>query len=334
MGSCCEFRERYGYDSYLCPPGPSELFYPLIAYKEIKPRVLDSLPYLHYLPNFSQDFFVHNFSNKSTIKFNLEGSLNSINYAVIQHTEKLYIGGGCSIKAFKNDFIAINLSMAACVEPKEHMLYKKCNHKYIATEEEKERRIFSIGGMDDKSCLRAVERYDIGKDVWEEAPMLTEEKHLVGACCFRDRYIFVFGGYNNMLGGVLKTIEYIDLNLYQRWRKVFLTPDSSKIWSPRLNSAAIQVSAEYILIFGGFDGSDAISQTLMFNVTARELHKSRNMEVPGVFPVNLSAPIYYEKNIYAFCIKPARVLHCYDIGESTWEAVPARKWLDTSATAQ
>ena len=330
MGNCCKPPTLRKHNSFMVEDSGG-LFYPLVSEDEAKARPLDSLPYFHYLPNFSQDLFLYNFSKKSMVIFKLEGSLNSINYGVLQHKTQLFIGGGCSIKTFKNDFIGIDLQRAGNVEAKEHMLHKKCNHRYVATQEGYQEYIYSIGGMDENSSLRQVERYDINRDVWEEAPQLTEGKHLVGACCFRDRNLYVFGGYNNTVPGVLGTIEFLDLNLYQRWRKVFLTPETSNLWSPRLNSGCIQVSYEYILIFGGFDGVEAMSDTLLFHVASRQVHRSRRMDSPGIFPVNLTPPIFFEKLIYAFSVKPMRNLHCYDISQSYWSTVPPNEWLESSA---
>ena len=193
-------------------------------------------------------------------KKNFEASINKVNNAnksiYVMKNDDLYIvtGGNCN-KFYKYTF-------------KENKIDQKWDLKYN----------HSYGGLIKYNgqiiCLsgnfnKKVEVFSENSNVWVELPEMQIERSFFSSCIIKNRYLFVFFGYNNPNKKYLDTIEFFDIlnynintsspnyqkeniNIYWRYLKYNYFNSSPSFNNINLIGAlAINYNDEKIILFGG-----------------------------------------------------------------------------------
>ena len=83
-----------------------------------------------------------------------------------------------------------------------------------------------------EQAYKRVERYDIPYNKWEEMPVLNQGRALHSSCALSGRYAFVFCGEAMPDGGLVKTIERLDIwGLDKGW--TLMQPKQNDLLRPR-----------------------------------------------------------------------------------------------------
>ena len=64
---------------------------------------------------------------------------------------------------------------------------------------------------DTDEAHKKVEQYNIGMDIWFDAPDLNEGRHYHASCSFKDRFVYVFCGIKNATKKYINSIEKYDI---------------------------------------------------------------------------------------------------------------------------
>ena len=183
----------------------------------------------------------------------------------------------------------------------------------------KEKFVYAIGGVINNS-IKECEKYEIGNDNWVTIPPLSEGNDCMSCILLDERFIYVFGGYNNTLGSPLASIEKFDIETeIQGWVKINYKGDC---WNARYATNVCKISENECLIFGGDNGS-YIKECLSFNGTEFQIHSE--MKTQCCFYNPLSQPIKFKENIYA--IDNSKNLHILNTISKVWEVLSNNEWL-------
>lgn len=102
-----------------------------------------------------------------------------------------------------------------------------------------------------KSC----EFYNIELDTWFNQPSLNKGRHYHSSCVFNDQWIYVFAGVESTTKKYTNSIERFNyaqtVSNETKWELIL---DINPAFTIRQGLGSVQVSAQEILLFGGFSG--------------------------------------------------------------------------------
>jgi hypothetical protein len=105
---------------------------------------------------------------------------------------------------------------------------------------------YVFGGHNGNTTLNTMESFDEKEAVWKAMCNLIVEREIFSHCVVKDRYIYVFGGFNDTH---LDTIEKYDTQS-NKWRLL-----NVKMKKSLQNSTAVTLNEEQIVLIGGYNGS-------------------------------------------------------------------------------
>jgi len=94
--------------------------------------------------------------------------------------------------------------------------------------------------------LANCEVFDPDENCWKEINPMTTPRSNASACQFKDRFVYVFGGYTSNQSKMLNSIEKLNTHL-----NLWMPIEDIKTPSPLFNSIACPINNEFICIFGG-----------------------------------------------------------------------------------
>ena len=104
---------------------------------------------------------------------------------------------------------------------------------------------YVFGGHNGICALNTMEAYDEKESQWKPQCNLIVEREIFSHCVVKDRYIYVFGGFNDTH---LDTIEKFD-TLTNKWRML-----NVKMKKSLQNSTAVTINDDQIALIGGYNG--------------------------------------------------------------------------------
>lgn len=105
---------------------------------------------------------------------------------------------------------------------------------------------YVFGGHDGSETLSSLEFFDKAEAKWKLLQYMNIEREIFAFCSFRNRYIYVFGGFNM---NHIDSIEKYD-TINDNWK---LLP--TKLKRPMQNSTAVELDKNRIALIGGYNGS-------------------------------------------------------------------------------
>ena len=97
--------------------------------------------------------------------------------------------------------------------------------------------------------------YDVGEDIWKEAPSLNIARNAHSSCVFNSK-LFIFGGEDRE-GSLINTIESYEVEASeQKWNRIdlaALTPRIYSIFSPLSDSEAVIIGGDFKAVDGGWN---------------------------------------------------------------------------------
>lgn len=147
--------------------------------------------------------------------------------------------------------------------------------------------VYCIGGkkLYSSGVLKACERYNIRKDIWEEMPQLIEGVYNVNGCNI-ERNLYVFGG--NTGAGLSRTIQVLD-KIKLVWSKFDLL-----LPKPIENIGALALNYHEIILCGGHLADCSVNEAFLLDIAANKL-----IELPSMLHNRNNPKIAaFGKNIY------------------------------------
>lgn len=105
---------------------------------------------------------------------------------------------------------------------------------------------YVFGGHDGNETLSSLEYFDTLEGKWKFLSFMNIEREIFAYCCIKQRYIYVFGGFNV---NHLDSIERYDI-VYDKWKLLNI-----KMKRPLQNATAVEVDNSKIVLIGGYNGA-------------------------------------------------------------------------------
>ena len=159
--------------------------------------------------------------------------------------------------------------------------------KWFALANHADKTIYLSGGFSNNLSSKLAFAFDLKTGKWHDdlLPMLNRPRENHSSCCLGDS-LYAFCGSNE--SGYLRSIELLDLRQLKLRRhsqndKCYVNSSQSnrdkKSWthlfelealSPRRNAVLCQLSESSILIMGGYDATQLLSDAVIFDMETRE----------------------------------------------------------------
>jgi hypothetical protein len=212
--------------------------------------------------NFNHILFIGDSKDKLIFKYNLEtdewstmecssygNAFDFLDYsasATLSNGE-IIITGGCHYTNYRNTaqkstFIAKIISNSAHVIPFKPMIVDRFSHGCLVIKDIP----YVFGGHDGNETLNSLECYDSVEGKWKFLSFMNVEREIFAYCSVKQRYIFVFGGFNI---NHLDSIERYDV-VYDKWKLL-----NYKMKRPLQNATAVELDSNRIVLIGGYNGA-------------------------------------------------------------------------------
>ena len=162
-----------------------------------------TVPILHIIPNKMAQVFTYDLSTKNKKAYRLEGIIKSNHFDSVLIKNLLYIIGGMS----EESKALLPTTFEYEFQEKEVVLHKKANmikarfgHKALTVSDS---FIYALGGVTTSflgtKYANNCEKYDKLFNRWIEIKPMNECKGYMTVCSFKERFIYVFGGFRDDL---------------------------------------------------------------------------------------------------------------------------------------
>lgn len=212
----------------------------------------------------NQTFKEKNYIDNSSFKTNLT---NEADITQLNLNNKLYILSGKKYnKLYFYDYVSNGIYFIS------NTLY---SHYYgTMTYVPKNNSIYFIGGNNQTKC----ERFSLDENKIKALPQLNEERQEFASMYYND-HIYVFFGFSPKKGINLSSIERINVETNDQFEVIYINEQitlSSLACARYIDEDENEESTDEILLLGGFDGSNYVDTSLVFN--AREM-KIRDCDI-------------------------------------------------------
>ena len=212
----------------------------------------------------NQTFKEKNYIDNSSFKTNLT---NEADITQLNLNNKLYILSGKKYnKLYFYDYVSNGIYFIT------NTLY---SHYYgTMTYVPKNNSIYFIGGNNQTKC----ERFSLDENKIKALPQLNEERQEFASMYYND-HIYVFFGFSPKKGINLSSIERINVETNDQFEVIYINEQitlSSLACARYIDEDENEESTDEILLLGGFDGSNYVDTSLVFN--AREM-KIRDCDI-------------------------------------------------------
>lgn len=183
----------------------------------------------------------------------------------------ILLSGGCIYSTYKSSAskltYLINIKDSfVTVKPFKPMLVKRFSHGAVIIKDV----AYVFGGHDGNETLSSLEYFDQSESKWKFLQFMNIEREIFAYCSFRNRYIYVFGGFNI---NHLDTIERYDV-INDNWKLLGI-----KLKRPMQNPTAVELDFNRIVLIGGYNG--ALHKCIdILNVNEKKWVSLENMQVP------------------------------------------------------
>ena len=298
---------------------------------------LFEVPVLHIIPNRTNQIFTYNVATKDKAGHKIQEIIPA------NHFDSLIIGNSAYIIGGMNEQKSILLPTTYQYEfmkeggkliKRGNMIKGRFGHKVLAVGDS---FIYAVGGVTSSflgtKYTNHCEKYDRDFDKWHEIKPMIECKGYMTACLFKDRFIYVFGGFRDDLClDSSANIEMYDTMIENEgWKLVKFNDEGSK-WLPVSQAGAVQLGKNTILIFGG-----RVNKTKFSNDSYLYSAKDNTMKMLDC-KIESSTTFYqrqvtiYKDQVYTFD-GDKNDLHVFDKSEVKWILIKKEEWNKAKASA-
>ncbi len=204
-------------------------------------------------------------------------------------------------------------------DPLANMTMEKRNHVLASVDR---RAFYAICGFNERSgYLSVCEKYSIESDSWTLMPSTKEARQDPTPCVVDGRFIYIFGGalYEENEWAYSMTVESFDtMNEQQGWKK--MSHRYTPAWTPRVYVGAIQVGAEAVMLFGGYNGVHQ-NRCYKYNLAEGVIEVLETKLPMGSSFISRNAqPLLCGSKVYAVGANSFNTF-CLDLKEGQWKMV-------------
>lgn len=111
---------------------------------------------------------------------------------------------------------------------------------------------YVFGGHNGVTTLNSMEYYDEKEGLWKTISTgMNMEREIFAHCVVKDRYIYVFGGFNDTHLDTIEKFDTLGANSNShKWRLLNI-----KMKRPLQNATAVTISEDQIVLIGGYNGT-------------------------------------------------------------------------------
>ena len=262
------------------------------------------------------------FKNLETVLKNYPNFKNSM---CIEYDDKdlIFISGGeDNSKYYSSDrFIIISLSNEK-IELEGILPTRKSFHSNIYLEG----KLYFLGGYGpNKRCSSNCFYYSVNNKKWNGLPNLNKPRVNFSLCILNNSILYIFRGKDD--NEVLDSIEYLDLNAFNKSWTIVIPIDYGFAWFPANNSLAVNYGDDKIIICGGEDkNGNLCKETFLFDVNNKNVYRGQDLFFGASFRHQGS---YHKKEIFGIDIRnnyskrKTIGIHFYNFEKSDWNLIIA-----------
>jgi len=249
------------------------------------------------------------------------------NCSTIEIENLLYVLGGSRININKQKEV-LNLAYEINTDDGSIKRLKSFGipRKRLAVASIRKKELYIMGGdafvlndIKTQEFFNTCEKYDIVKNEWSECPKINKPRTNIGAGTFNDRFIYLFGGYND-IDDDMNLIECFDTTNPKEWTIIKLVDNS--FWSPIQTMAVVQISEDEMLIYGGMKAQRSVDQSLIFKVNEKKFEKGESMKEADTFLQQHAKTIFM--TVFTFGCHYEH-LHAFDLKKRTWSLIDYKR---------
>lgn len=160
---------------------------------------------------------------------------------------QILITGGCLYTNYRDTasnltFLFKNIENQLTISLYKPMLINRFSHGCLIIKNTP----YVFGGHNGEDSLSSMEYYDEYEDKWKFLSSMNIDREIFGYCCLKDRYIYVFGGFNS---NNMDSIERYDI-IYDSWKLL-----SYKMKRSLQKVTALSIDDSRIALIGGYNGA-------------------------------------------------------------------------------
>jgi hypothetical protein len=307
-----------------------------ISEEFLKENVLNSLkhvftvPLLYIIPNKSNQVITYDLATKKRTIHKIEGIVKSRHFDSALIKNSIFIVGGNDEEGkelLRNTYEYEILERGSVLHQKADLIKGRFGHKVISVTDS---FVYALGGIVSSflgtKYTNHCEKYDRVFDRWVEVKPLYESKGYMSACHFKERFIYVFGGFSDDVASESSsTVEFFDTMIESEGWKLVKFVNINKKWAPISQSGVIQLGRQMLLLFGGrTNKSKFTSDCYLYNIKDNTM-KLLECKIAQPTTFYQRPVVTFKDQIYSFDASE-NDLHTFDPVAIKWEVVKHAQW--------
>lgn len=288
------------------------------------------VPLLYIIPNKSDQIMIYDPATKSRRVFTMEGIQKTKHFDSLLIRNSIFITGGQDDEnktLSKNVFEYELLETGNILSQKADMLKGRFGHKNISVIDS---FIYSLGGVTGSllgtKYTNHCEKYDRVYDRWVEVKPLHENKGYMSACQFKERFIYVFGGFSDDVASESSSIvELLDTMIESEGWKIVKFTNVNKKWAPISQAGVFQIGKQMLLLFGGRSSKSQFSaDCFIFNIKDNTM-KQLECKTAHATSFYQRSIVTYKDELYSFDATENN-LHIFEPLGIKWKVIKRSEW--------
>lgn len=293
-------------------------------------RHVFTIPLLYVIPNKSNQIVIYDPATKKRTVHRLEGIIKSKHFDSALIKNMIYIAGGNDEEnkvLLRNTYEYELLEKGNVLRNRADLIKGRFGHKLISVTES---FIYALGGIVTSflgtKYTNHCEKYDRVFDRWVEVKSLYENKGYMSACHFKERFIYVFGGFNDDVASESSsTVEFLDTMIESEGWKIVKFINVNKKWAAISQAGVVQLGKQMLLLFGGRSNkSQFTSDCYLYNIKDNTM-KQLESKLAHATCFYQRTIVSFKDELYSFD-STENNLHIFDPVAIKWNCVKKAEW--------
>jgi len=287
-------------------------------------------PLLYIIPNKSNQIVTYDLATKKRSVYKMEGLVKSRHFDSVLVKNCVYIIGGNDEEnktLLRSTYEYEILEKTGTLRQKADLIKGRFGHKAISVIDS---FIYALGGIVSSflgtKYTNHCEKYDRVFDRWVEVKPLYESKGYMSACHFRERFIYVFGGFSDDVASESSsTVEFFDTMIESEGWKIVKFTNVNKKWAPISQAGVVQLGRQMLLLFGGrVNKSQFTADCYLYNIKDNTM-KQLECKIASPTAFYQRQIVAYKDELYAFDTNENN-MHIFDPVAIKWNVVKRADW--------
>ncbi len=294
-----------------------------------------SVPILCIVPNKSNQIVMYDIAAKKRTVHKIDGITRSKHFDYTLIKNSIYIIGGHDEESktlLRSTFEYELLERGNVLHQRADLLKGRFAHKVISVTDS---FIYALGGIISSflgtKYTDHCEKYDRVFDRWVEVKPLHESKGYMSACHFKERFIYVFGGFSDDVASESSSVvEFFDTMIESDGWKLVKFVNVNKKWAPISQAGVVQLGRQMLLLFGGRSNkAQFTTDCYLYNIKDSTM-KQLECKLANPTAFYQRQIVTYKDQVYAFDSTECN-LHIFDPVSIRWNVVKRAEWEPKSA---